>query len=202
MADEGTVGQAPAPAGQAPAGETAADKTVGEPQAGTSEPKTFDAEYVKKLRGEAADARTARKQLETRLSELETAEEKRKREALSEVDRLKLELQETQTKWQAAQQAAQERALRNAVALAAVKAEVVDPDDAWRLIDVAALSVDEDGAVSGAEQALKALVKAKPYLVKQKGPTADLNAGNGRGDGKVMVDEQTKLAELRQRFRF
>jgi hypothetical protein len=28
---------------------------------------------------------------------------------------------------------------------------------------------------------------------------ADLNAGSGRGDGKTPVDEQARLAELRQR---
>jgi hypothetical protein len=201
MADEVPAGQAPAPAGQAPAGETATDNAAVASQADAAEPKTFDAEYVKRLRGEAAEARTARKQLEARLAELETAEERRRREAMSEVDRLKLELQETQTKYQASHQAAQDRALRNAVALAAAKAEFIDPDDAWRMIDVAALTVDDEGAVSGVEQALKTVVKAKPYLIRQK-PAADLNASNGRGDGKVAVDEQAKLAELRQRFRF
>lgn len=187
------------PKGQGPGGQEPqpAPQDGGEP-----EPKTFDAEYVKKLRGEAAQFRTSNKQLEQRLKELEEADQKRQREKLDDTERLKLELQETQAQLAESGRIANERALRHAVTLAAMKAEFNDPEDAWRMVDQASLELTEAGDVKGADEAIKGLVKAKPYLVKQKAAApADVNAGNGRGDGKMQPDPQARQRELRQRFR-
>lgn len=80
-------------------------------------------------------------------------------------------------------------AKRNAFFAAATAAKVTDLDAAWKLADHGKITLDANGAVAGAKEAIEELVKAKPYLVGNanppkvgdpSAPPADPNAGDKR----------------------
>ena len=137
---------------------------------------------LKKANAEAAKRRK-------RLEELEEQEKKRKEAELSEMEKLQQQLAEALQEKERLAKEARERALKAAIAVKAAKLNFVDPEDAYKLITVE----DEDDV----EEALKALAKAKPYLLKKKA-APNVNASNGRGqaDEKNQPDEKS----LRQRF--
>ncbi len=56
--------------------------------------------------------------------------------------------------------------IRHAVEMAAIEMQFIDPSDAYALSDLSEVTV-EDGKVTGVDEALKALKKAKPHLVRQ-----------------------------------
>jgi hypothetical protein len=152
--------------------ETQEVTTLPEPESGT-----FDAEYVKKLRTESADYRTklreAEKQLK-RLAEFEDAEKKRQEAELSEKDKLEKRLADLEsTNSQLSERYASAR-LRHAVEIAAVTMQFADPEDAYNLADMSGAEIAEDGKITGVKEALEALAKAKPYLIK---------SGNGKPPG-------------------
>jgi hypothetical protein len=106
------------------------------------------------------------------------------------------QLEETQAKMAEMTERQRETALRQAVVLSAARAGVTDPDDAWRLADLKAVGLDDDGNVTGVEEAIAELVKAKPYLVQAKAapkPGATNPAGpGGETGGDWMRDYLTR----------
>ncbi len=165
------------------------------------EPKTYDADYVRKLRAEAAKYRKERNEFEKRLKELEEAEKQRERAKLDEVERLKLERDEALARAQEAMTISQRRLMRSAVIAEAAKMGFLDPTDAWRMIDENEITINDEGDVVGADKAIKALAKAKPYLLK-KSESHDINANDGRGKGRGrQADQKARIEELRRRFR-
>ena len=155
-------GQEPPAEGQEP--EAGTDVQTGaegqEPEAGQ---KTFDAAYVQKLRREAAEYRKRLRELEKALKEKEEAE-------LSEQERLQRRVAEYEARLAELERDRQERTLQYEVKLRAAAMGIVDPDAAWRLLDLAAIEFDEDGTPTNIDEALEALVKAKPYLRSQAAP--------------------------------
>ena len=77
----------------------------------------------------------------------------------------------------AALERAKTTALRSAVITAASKAGAVDPDDVFALLKKDAVTVGDDGQVTGAEEAVKALLEAKPHLVGKAAPTGSADGG-------------------------
>lgn len=69
---------------------------------------------------------------------------------------------------------------RSAVVAAAVKAKAVDPDAVFALVDPSQVTIGDDGQVTGAEDAVKALLEAKPYLV---GSTQSAGSADGGARG-------------------
>lgn len=68
------------------------------------------------------------------------------------------------------------------LAKAAVVAEagrrgVIDPDAAYQLLPEGSVAVGDDGQVTGLDEALTALVDAKPYLVGTNAPSGGGNGG-------------------------
>ena len=157
---EETRGQEPAPEGQVPEGEVETGAEGQEPEA---EQRTFDAAYVQKLRKEAAEYRKRLRELEKALKEKEEAE-------LSEQERLQRRVAEYEARLAELERERQERTLQYEVKLRAAAMGIVDPDAAWRLLDLAAIEFDEDGMPVNIDEALEALVKAKPYLRSQAAP--------------------------------
>lgn len=116
-----------------------------------------------------AELETARRQAaarEKRLAELETAETQRAQAQLSESERLKAQLAEATAAADAARAQARDTAIRSAVTLAATRAGFLDPADVLALADLSAATVDDSGTVTGIDEAIKALAKARPYLLK------------------------------------
>lgn len=88
-----------------------------------------------------------------------------------------------------------------ALTLAATLAGFADPTDALVLADRVVLTVDDDGVVTGAQEAIDALAKAKPHLLKvRSSPPAGGAAGTG-GNGNKPATSIGKAAAERARAR-
>lgn len=135
------------------------------PQAGEAEAISLD--EAKKLRREAQSLRG-------RLKDFEEAEEKRKHAAMTEAERLAAERDAAL----ATIAAANERVIRAEVRAQALALGFADVDDAWALIDRAAVTLDDGGDVRGAKEAVKALAAKKPHLIR-----ADTGGGYGAPAG-------------------
>jgi hypothetical protein len=83
----------------------------------------------------------------------------------AEADSVKFKT-ETEDKLTKAQVAANERVIRAELKSEAIKAGMIDLDG-LKLADLSVVKLADDGNVSGAEEMLKALKEAKPYLFKQ-----------------------------------
>lgn len=178
---EQTPGASPAPA----AGAT--------DQAGQEQAEKFDAEYVKSLRSENAQHRTRLKAVEAELSQFKQAQ-------MSETEKAAARLQQLEAENAKLITAQRDNALRSAITTAAARLGVKHVDAALRLIDTSALDIADDGKVSGADAAMRDLVKQYPGLF---GPGPD-NAGNpdtGQRGG-LTLDEIKRMtpAEVQARM--
>lgn len=72
----------------------------------------------------------------------------------------------------------QEMRIQGSVATAAAKLNFHDPDDAWKLIDLANVDFDADGAAKNVDKVLEALAKAKPHLVRNGGRPGSFDGGS------------------------
>ena len=196
MSDEGrepNEGQEPEEGQVNAPGATATDSqsmdTTQDTQEG-QEPKTFDEDYVKRLRAEAASYRK-------RLRELEEKVKRYEDEKLSEQERLQKRLAELEQEHTQVLADMEALRLRHAVERAASKLGFRNPEDAYQLADLSGVQIGEDGAVEGVEAALKALAKERPYLLRQQenGQGASIDATQS-GKGKTEPD----LEALQRRF--
>ncbi|MBP8291481.1 MAG: hypothetical protein KAX65_01835 [Caldilineaceae bacterium] len=137
------------------------------------------------LRAANAESMTRRKKLD----ELEAAEEERKAAQLSEVEKARKAQADAEAKALATEERLRTAAIRNAVVLAASKANFYDPEDAFRLADLAEVQVAEDGTVTGVDNALKTLTKAKPHLVKVTSGGGEINSTAAGRQTRPSADE-------------
>lgn len=169
-----------------------AAQEAGQAQAGGAEAMSLD--EARKLRRESQNLRK-------RLAELEKIDGERKAAELSEVERATKQAATLQQELAALRAERRAQMVRYEVMLRASALNVVDPDAAVKLLDLDGLTADEDGAVDGetVDKALKALLKGKPYLVKQEtAPAPDVNARTGKQNG---ADAAAREEELRRRYR-
>lgn len=173
--------------GQAPGTPAPQDGTTGQPQDGAAggqsgnapapiehDPRVLQAE-LSRAREEAAAARVE-------LKALRDAEKARADAELTETQRMTKRQRELEEEVERLQKQAREAAITAAIAKTAVALGVIDPDAAVKLLDTDALDIDDKtGEPKNIEEALRALIKAKPYLVaKQESPTPGaMNAGAG-----------------------
>lgn len=84
--------------------------------------------------------------------------------------------------------------IRSAVLLEASKAGIADPADALKLADLSKVDLGE-GGVTGAAEAVAALIKAKPYLVKSdKGAAPDIGTSNPAGGPGLTARDLEKMS--------
>jgi hypothetical protein len=77
----------------------------------------------------------------------------------------------------------QQRLIQSEVTALAAAMSFKYPNDIHRLADLAAVSIDESGAVVGVREALEALAKERPdYISKTPSPVIDGAAGGGQGN--------------------
>lgn len=105
------------------------------------------------------------------------AEEQRQRDEMSEIERLRADMAKIKVEAQEADERARLASIRAAVVAAANGMN--DPEDALRLLDIDALEIDESGNIVGLDDAIAALLKAKPYLAKTKGGITPTNPAAG-----------------------
>lgn len=158
MADETTTGQAPNAGGQEPQ----PDQQGAAGAQPSQEPERFDAEYVRRLRAEAAEYRKKMRELEQTVKQHEESK-------LSENEKLQKKLAELEREQALWQRERQERTLKYETMLAASKLGVVDPDAAYKLLDLADIEFDEDGSPKNVEKVLRGLIAKRPYLVGAAG---------------------------------
>ncbi len=118
----------------------------------------FDAAYVRRLRAEAAEYRR-------KLRELERELKQRDEEKLSETERMRLRLSELEKELTQRELLIREHTLRYETMLRARELGIVDPDAAYRLLDLAEVEYDETGRPTNIERLLRDLVRKRPYLV-------------------------------------
>jgi hypothetical protein len=87
----------------------------------------------------------------------------------SETARLRAELATVQAQADQAKANAKATAIRYAVEAAAGRLNFQDTSDAITLADLSGLQVADDGKVTGAEEAVRALADKRPYLLKPAG---------------------------------
>jgi hypothetical protein len=189
MADET---QAVDDVAQAATGTDGAADAAGQAPGGDAETMSMD--EARKLRREAQGLRK-------RLNELEKLETDRKAAALSEAERATQAAQASQQELARLREEHRTAVVRYEVMLLDSKLNVVDPDAAVRLLDLEAVETAEDGALDGkaVDAALRALLKAKPYLVKPEQVAApETNAHSGK---TKEIDDKAREEELRRRYR-
>ena len=175
----------------APGTDGAAPDGGQEPTSG-AEPMSMD--EARKLRREAQNLRK-------RLADLEKVDADRKQAELSEAEQAKQTAQASQQELAKLREEHRATMVRYEVMLLASKLHVVDPDAAVRLLDLEAVETAEDGALDAkaVEAALRALLKAKPYLVKPEQVAApETNAHSGKAKE---FDDKAREEELRRRYR-
>jgi len=143
-----------------------------QPQAGTDEAAAQEEPQLdpEQLLAELRRARKEAAKYRTRLRELEQAEKERKRAEMSELERLQEDLTEAQARLAELELELTQTKLRQAVVSEAARLGFADPDDAWQLLDVAAIEVDDDGKPTNVGKLLRKLAAQKPYLLRSGQP--------------------------------
>lgn len=135
------------------------------------------------------------KKAAARLKELEDAEAKRQEAAMTEADKSKKRIAELEKAAADAKLEVKTVRLKSAITNMAAQLGFHDPEDAYSLIDLATVTVTDDGKVEGAKEALGALAKAKPYMIKKVGP-GPLGPTNPDGTQSARESEADKRKRL------
>lgn len=117
-----------------------------------------------------------------RLAEIEEANK-------SELDKAVARAEAAEKKAEAATETARRTARTSEIVRAASAAGAVDADAVVRLLDIDAVTYGDDGQVTGAEEAVAALLESKPWLVgKPSVPQGVVEGGpRGSGDGPKQI---------------
>ncbi len=162
-----------------PEGETPPETLVPPASGGTPPAQTPPADAVAlaaELEKTRAALKAANAESAARRKKLEAYERSESRSAGGvdeaagdEIARLKGELAQAKTEAEQVQATAKAQAIRHAVETAAAALHFQDPADALTLADLSAVKVADDGTVTGAAEAVKALAGKRPYLLKPAG---------------------------------
>ena len=138
---------------------------------------TFPREYVEQLRAENARWRTELRDLEQQVKSLvgQVAPEAKPVKADDALHLLGERLDSLATSLKEFDQRASRQSMYHALREESIRSGAIDIDAALKLIDPSGVTVDPDGAVRGASEAVAKLVEAKPYLFNRNQPPP--NAG-------------------------
>lgn len=166
---------------------------VVDPPAPTPPPAALTLEQAQAQLAETQRALTAANheaaERRVKLTAYEKAETDRATAALSETEKLTKRATDAEAAKAQALETANARLIRAEVIAKAATLKFADPADAFALIDRSKLAVTDAGEVTGADDLLKALAAAKPYMLG-KAPQAPLHPGNPGAAG-----EDNKAAE-------
>lgn len=127
--------------------------------------------------------------------ELEKAQNEAEQKALAEQGKYKELAEKHEKEAASAKQMVQDLVLKNAIQSEAVKLGIVDVEAAAVLIDKTNIKVKDDGSAEGVQQALEALIAAKPYL---KGTPQQQPIGTGSNPNPNQTEAGTKKFKLSQ----
>ena len=159
MADE--------PLGQVPTDDAGAQTIVPEPEAQGAEE-----DVVARLKGEAAKYRRQLRDLEAKVQSEQDGK-------LGETERLTKKLAQYESTVNDLERTLQDLRLQHGVTSVASKLGIIDPDAAYKLLDLTEVEFDEAGnpTKDSLEGALKRLVKERPYL-SQRASVVAAGAGS------------------------
>jgi hypothetical protein len=158
---------------------------------------------IRKLREGEKAAKATAKELEDARTKLREFEDKDKTDS----EKLSGDLKSTTDKLTAAEQRAaqaetryKDALIRSAIDREAHKGNAVDADAVAALIDRSGIDIDDAGTVTGADKAVAALLKAKPYLVGGSNGSGGAKSmpGTPNGAGDPSKDELVKQALEKQ----
>lgn len=168
------------------------DETKKEESTAGAKPQVTVEDLQKQLEESARHAKNKEEEaarIQKKLETFQAAEDKRKKDELSELDRLKLEKQEAETKAAAAEATLQTERIKNNIYAEANKPQFgekkqkfVKPEMAYRLL------TDEEKA-GDITDALKKLAKENPFLLEQP-PAGDGVGSPTRGKPKSNLSEE------------
>jgi hypothetical protein len=159
---EAAAGTPAEPTNAPQAGTPETPEQEAKPQAGED---TLSLDDARKLRSEAASMRR-------RLREFEDAKRQQDEASLSEAEKLKKRVTELEESERTAQAAVRTLRIRSAVEREAAKRHFADPADAYSLVGLDAIELDDGGEPTNVGKLLDRLVASKPYLVQAQ-PTAN-----------------------------
>lgn len=145
--------------------------------------------------------------LKKKLAEFEKSEEERKRAEMTEIERLQADLQARDVEKQTLEQQLNElretikrEKIVNEFIKVATAHNIAYIDDALKLADLSAVTVDDNG-VKGVEEAVKALVENKPYLVATKKEPKRIGESTNHDDKQPQKTKEQLLAEAAEKAR-
>lgn len=145
-------------------------------------------------------------ELKSKLSEFESqAEEKRQSEltdlqkAQEQAQQFEAKVQELTAQLEAERTKSQDQAIKATYKQVASSFGIVDVEAALILSDLSAVSFDENGEVTGVEDAVKKLVEHKPYLVAKKQMQPIGTATNGGSSGQSEKTAEQLLADAAEK---
>lgn len=101
---------------------------------------------------------------------------------------------------------ANNRMIKAALVAEAGKHGAQHPDDAYRLVDLSTVNITDDGAITGAEEAVKALIESGrlPIVRRPSAPTLDAGAGNGEksGDEAIQLSQEEMMTAQKMGLTF
>lgn len=125
-----------------------------------------------------------------RLAEIEEANK-------SELDKAIARAEAAENTAKEATERARESARNSEIVRAASAVGAIDADAVVRLLDIDAVTIGDDGRVTGAEEAVKALLESRPWLVgKPPQPLGVVEGGpRGSGDGpkQISLDDLSSM---------
>lgn len=144
-------------------------------------------------------------EVKEKLAAYEKAEQEKADAELTELDRIKKELEaKAEVEQTLTQQiedlkkAGEQEKITNAFVKAATSESIAYIDDALRLADLSGVSV-EDGKVVGVESVVKALVEEKPFLIAQKPKPIGQSTNSGTDKIDKTPEQLIKEAEEKAR---
>jgi hypothetical protein len=131
------------------------------------EPQTFSQADLERIIGERLRREREKFADYEQLQEQATQWQAHVDEQRSEAERLQDNLAQVENERNTFQQQLVQERIRNAVINEASRMDVVDPDGAYRLLDLGQVRMGETGQVEGVSEALQGLIAEKDYLVKR-----------------------------------
>lgn len=145
------------------------------------------------------------KSLVSDYQERKKADEEKKREEMSEIERLQADLkakeeaeQTLSQQLQDFQAQVQQEKINNEFIKKAQAANIAYVDDAIRLADLSAVKV-EDGKVEGVDEVIKSLIENKPFLLAQKKEARDVGNPSNFDDSDKSVSSEKLLADAAEK---
>lgn len=142
--------------------------------------ETPSLDEYKKMQAALKEANKEAAARRKKLEEYEAAEARRKEAEMTEAQKLEKRASEAEAEAVQTKEKMNLVLIRAEIKVKAVEMGFADVEDAFNLLDKSKIEISEDGNVNGVKEALDALAKNKPYLLKQKGD----GVGTGRGDKK------------------